>query len=143
MIHAGLVFIEIIVLNSFVRFDKLFKILPFKINYRQFSAILVSIGFFIVAVWQSVFTIAIFIILAGGFGLTRKTYISAQMQPLIPSNKRATVLSSVSMFDRMSLMILNPIVGYVATQNMRVALFGLALLPLVSLFLDKKGKNAL
>jgi hypothetical protein len=78
--------------------------------------------------------VIIFLIFAGGFGLTRFEYSSSYMNRFIPSSERATVLSSVSMFRRLALIFLNPVVGFLAEGSIRNALFFVGLLPLSLLF---------
>lgn len=56
------------------------------------------------------------------------------MNKFIPSEKRATVLSSISMFRRLALVILNPVVGFSADQSLSAALILVGLLPLAVFF---------
>lgn len=131
--HAGLVLVEIAILNMFRPFERLLIWLKLPLSYAQLSAALVVVGFILPAISTNFFTITAFVVLAGGFGLTRQTYFSALMQPHIPSQQRATVISSVSMFQRLSLVILNPVLGRMADWSMSLTLIAAAI-ALVSVF---------
>ncbi len=124
---AFLVGIEALIATNFIRLEKIFgsgKAL------LKFSAAVTAASFVVVAVFPNLITIILFLIFAGGFGLTRIELMSAQMNRFIPSEKRATVLSSISMFSRFALVLLNPIVGFMADRSLGLALFAVGLLPL-------------
>ncbi len=55
----------------------------------------------------------------------------AYMHKYIPSEKRATVSSSISMFRRFTLMPMNIAVGFIAVQSLQVALLFIGILPLL------------
>lgn len=131
LFHALLVGSEILVSVNFHRLEKLFGSAK---NYLKFTAVIVAVTFLIVAFYPSFLTIILFLIFAGGFGLTRIELMSAYMHKFIPSNRRATILSSISMFRRFSLVLLNPIIGFSADRSLSLALFIISLLPL-SVFL--------
>lgn len=127
-IHTFLVGVQILIASNFQRLENIFG--SAKVLLR-FSALFTSIGFFLVAIWPNVFTIILFIILAGGFGLTRMELMWAYMHKYIPSEKRATVSSSISMFRRFALMPMNIAVGFIAVQSLSIALLFIAILPLL------------
>jgi MFS family permease len=122
---------EIIVASNFVFFEKIFGSAK---TYIRFSALITAAAFFLVATFTNIWTIVIFIIFAGGFGVTRLELMTAHMQKFIPSEKRATVLSSVSMFRRFTLIFINPLIGLIATQSLHTSLFVVGLLPLAVFF---------
>jgi MFS family permease len=125
--HAGLALIQIIIAANFLFFEKK---LGGPVNFLRFSAFVTGASFLLVALHPSILSVSIFLLLAGGFGLTRFEYMSSYMNKLIPSSERATVLSSVSMFRRLSLIFLNPVVGFLAEGSLRSAYFFVGLLPL-------------
>jgi hypothetical protein len=129
--HALLVGAEIVIANNFVRLEKIFGEAR---SFLRFSAIITGLSFFLVALLPNFITVTLFIICAGGFGLTRLELMSAYMNKYIPSEQRATVLSSISMFRRLALVFLNPLVGYVTDYSLSLSLFLIGLLPL-SVFL--------
>ncbi len=131
LFHALLVGSEILISANFHRLEKLFGSTK---NYLKFTAIIVALFFLLVAIHPSLLTIILFLIFSGGFGLTRIDLMSAYMNKFIPSNRRATILSSISMFRRFSLVLLNPIIGFTADRSLSLALLLVSLLPL-SVFL--------
>lgn len=122
--HALLLISEIIISAQLSRLEKFFGS---PLRMAQFTAGFTAFGFIMVALLPILPVIVFFIIMSGGFGLTRATYMSALMNPLIPSQRRATVLSSVSMLRRFSNMLLNPLVGWSAAlaQSLTLGLLGL------------------
>ncbi|EKD95279.1 MAG: major facilitator superfamily MFS_1, partial [uncultured bacterium] len=100
LIHAAFVFSEIVVAANFVRLEKIAKSPE---NFLRLSVVLTALGFFIVGIFPSLWSVFLLIILAGGFGLTRFEYYSALMNKYINSTERATVLSAISMVRRFAL----------------------------------------
>lgn len=125
--HAGLALVQIIIAGNFILIEKR---LGGPLRFLRASTLLIGFAFLLTAIVPSVTTVIIFLIFAGGFGLTRFEYSSSYMNRFIPSSERATVLSSVSMFRRLALIFLNPIVGFLAEGSVRYALFFVGLLPL-------------
>lgn len=137
LIHGALVLAQIAVASQFERLTKLFKVW----SYEKVSALLVMVGFLSVALYPSLLTVALMIILAGGFGLTRATYIGTEMNAYIESHQRATVLSSISMLRRLALVFFNPLIGVLVDNTLPGALFVLGLLPVMSLVFKTPKKE--
>jgi MFS family permease len=131
LIHALLVLSEILVSSNFERLTKFFKSDK---TYLRASALIVIASFLLVAVWPNIVTILILILVGGGFGLTRLPLMSSYMNKFIPSEQRATVLSSISMLRRFALVVLNPFIGFAADHSLRVAALIVGLLPLAIFF---------
>lgn len=140
LVHAGLVGVEMLIAGNFVRLERLFGSGK---NYLRFSAVVTGVAFLVTAAFPNIVTICLLIIFAGGFGLTRLELMSAYMNKLIPSGQRATILSSISMLRRFSLVILNPAVGFIADHSLRLALLTVGLLPLVMFFFSPIKKEML
>lgn len=128
LVHAVMVFSEILVSSNFERLTKLFGSDK---NYLRASLIIVVVSFLLVAAWPNLITVSILIVLGGGFGLTRLSLMSSYMNKFSPSEERATILSSISMFNRFALVILNPIIGFTADHSLRLAALVVGLLPLI------------
>ncbi|MEK9143418.1 MAG: MFS transporter [Patescibacteria group bacterium] len=126
-VHALMLGAEILISSHFAIAEKIFGSGK---RYLQWSAILTTCAFLLVALYPHVITVLLFVIIAGGIGITRATYITALAQKHIRSSERATVLSSVAMLRRLALVILNPFVGLTADYSLRLALFLVGLLPL-------------
>ncbi|MBD3279081.1 MAG: hypothetical protein GF390_00010 [Candidatus Pacebacteria bacterium] len=107
----------------------------------NFYVFLMAEFFFTLAgLWPNYLTVGLFVILAGGFGLTRLTYMTAQMQEHISSRQRATVLSSVQMFRRFVLVFLNPFIGLLVDRSLSLAVILVGLIPLLIFGLEKPKK---
>lgn len=130
-IHAFLVASEILVSSNFVFLE---KIAGSAKSLLRFGAIATSVTFILVAAFPSLVTVFALLIFAGGFGLTRMELMKAYMNKFIPSEKRATVLSSVAMFRSLSLIFLNPLIGFTADHSLRLAALVIGLLPLAVFF---------
>jgi len=126
-IHALLISVEMFVSADFTRLEKMFGS---GTAYFKFSALVTSLSMVLVAVFPNIFTVLLLILFAGGFGLTRLELMSAYMNRFIPSSHRATVLSSISMFRRLSLVLLNPLIGYLADHSLSAALLIVSVLPM-------------
>ncbi|MEK7154519.1 MAG: MFS transporter [Patescibacteria group bacterium] len=126
--HLLLTSTEILISSNFHLMEKIVGSIK---NYLKFSALLVGIGFIAAGIWPNLFTLGLLIILSGGFGLTRLTHISAHLNKLIPSQQRATILSSISMFRRFFLVLLNPIVGLFVDKSLSLTMVGLGLIPVI------------
>ena len=117
-----------IIAGNFMRLEKWFGSTK---KYLRFTALVTGLSFFLVALFPSIITTITLIIFAGGFGLTRMRLMTTYMNQFIHSDKRATVLSSISMFQRLALALVNPVVGMIADQSLSVALFLVGLIPIV------------
>lgn len=140
LFHAVIVGSQIMASHNFTFLEKLFGSAK---GYLRFSAFATGASFLLVALFPNLITIVLFIIFAGGLGLSRSTLLSSYMQKYIPSEQRATVLSSVSTFGRLSIALLNPFVGLAATHSLQLAAFLLALLPLTLFFFSPIEKEML
>jgi MFS family permease len=125
--HTLLVLAEIIVAANFVLLTKLFGSTK---RFLSFSAWITTVAFFATAIWPSLITLIVFLVIAGGFGLTRIDLMSAHMNRYIESENRATVLSSISMFRRLAQATLNPLVGLIAGLSIPFTFFLVGLIPL-------------
>lgn len=135
LVHAGLLLSEILVSTNF-SFLELF--MGKGNDYLKNSAILVTISFMLMAIFPSIWTLSIFVVIGGGIGYTRATYITALAQKHIDSRIRSTTLSSIGMIRRFSLIFLNPLIGAIATNSLYLAIFIVGLLPTISLFIKSE-----
>ena len=135
LVHAGLLLAEILVSSHF---HVLEKVLGSGKAYLRSSALLVSLVFFLVAIFPHPVTLTLLIIIGGGIGYTRTTYIASLANKYIDSAHRATTLSSIGMVRRLALVVLNPVIGYAATRSFPLALLLVGLFPLASLFIKEE-----
>lgn len=134
LVHAGLLLSEIIVSSNFSFFERFLGVGK---AYLKNSAILVTASFLLAAFYPSIFSLFVLITIGGGIGYTRATYISSIANKHITSDHRATILSSIGMIRRLSLVPLNPIIGYVASFSLPIAFVVISALPLSSLFVKE------
>jgi len=129
-VHSLLCGGEIIIAANFRRLEKL---CGSKGRLLKWSAGLTLIGFLAPAAIQSAPSVIFFVLLGGGFGLTRLELVSAYLNRLIPSSERATALSFVSMLQNLVLLPINPVIGYAADSSLQFALLVCCIGPLISL----------
>lgn len=133
--HAGLLLSEILVSSNFTALE---KVLGTGKAYLRNSALLVSLSLVLAAVFPHWITLVLLIILGGGIGFTRATYISSMANKHIDSHHRATVLSSIGMLRRLALVPLNPAMGWVAGYSLPLTFIVIALFPLSSLLIKEE-----
>lgn len=110
------------------------------------STIITGCAMFTLA-WFTALPVTIpLLVLAFAFGLPRVAVYSALFNEQIPSDKRATVLSYISMWRTLGIVIINPLVGWLSDWSLgrTLALLGSALL--VSLLFTswrKSGRDRL
>jgi len=138
--HAFLVAVEIIITSNFVRLEKLFGSGK---NFLRFGTLTTAATFLLVAILPNIFTVILFLLFAGGFGLTRLELMFVYMNKFIPSEQRATILSSVSMFKRFVLVMFNPLVGFIADKSLTMALFAIGALSLAVLIFSPLREETL
>ncbi len=129
--QALLIISEMLIAGNFGLLEKIFGSGK---AFLRFSASATAFGFLVVAIYPGIISVLLLLILSGGFGLTRIELMTAYMNKFIPSGQRATVLSSISTFRRIALVMINPLIGFTADHSLQIALFIIGLLPL-TLFL--------
>lgn len=128
LVHAGLVIVELLIMNNYGKLEKLFGS---KKGLIFFSAAITGLMFIIAGLTKSIPLVIISILLGGGFSLSRGPLFSSYMNKYIPSSKRATVMSSINMFRRFLVAILNPFVGLLVDWNLSYTLIILGAIALV------------
>lgn len=134
-----LMLFELILSNFFDEIDA--WLVERGLNYSQLTAWIVVAAFVLVLIEINPVTVFFFVILGGGFGLTRMPYLIAQVSHHIPSEHRATVISSLSMLRRFFYVPLNPLVGWLADQNLRWGLLLSGVAVFVSLLSEIKSRQ--
>lgn len=119
IVHAAIVLVQIIILNTFVNFEKLFG---GKRNYLFYSSLLTGIGFITIAFAQTFILAIIGMLIVAAFGLTRKPLFQNYMNKHIKSAERSTVLSTISMFYMFSMALVDIVLGYFVEINMKYSL---------------------
>lgn len=102
-------------------------------NFFNLTATITIISLLLIAIFPSTVTILLAIVLIGGLGSARFTALNSYMNDLIPSEQRATTLSTVSMLNRIVLIVLNPVVGFMADHSVRGAFLFIGILSIMAL----------
>lgn len=130
IVHSAWLVGEIIVMNSYNKFE---KVLGSKRRYIRFSSFLIGSMYLIGGLVLSIklipmVLIAIFLIIS--FGLTRTPLLISYMNKHIPSPQRATVLSTINMFQKLSLVIMYPLTGLLVEWSLvyTTVIFGIIVL---------------
>lgn len=133
--HAGLLLSEILVSSNFVTLE---KFMGQGKDYLKNSALLVTSSLIFAAVFRHWTSLILLIVVGGGVGYTRATYIASLANKYIASRHRATILSSIGMIRRLALVPLNPALGAVAAYSLPLAFVVIGLFPLSSLLIKEE-----
>lgn len=129
--HAGLIGIQIIISQNLGWFEK--KLGP--AGYLQLSVLITFAGFMLLWWQRNVVTIVLFLITAGGFGLTRRNFAISHFHEFVDSQYRASISSSFSLLMRLSMGLANIGVGWLFVRSESSTLLLLGLLPLAAVLL--------
>ena len=111
IVHAFMSLSQILVINNFMRLEKWLKS---KKRLLFLSAFLTGVFFILLGLTTAAPLVVGGIILASAFGLSRGPLFSSYMNKYIPSDKRATVLSTTSMLRTFAIVVVNSISGLLA-----------------------------
>ncbi|MHA1729317.1 MAG: MFS transporter [Promethearchaeota archaeon] len=128
IINFGMLLGQIIWINCT---DKIKKVVNSRKSILTITAFLTGTGFLIAGVSSNIFLAILGIIMAATFGLSRRVLLIGYLNKNIPSEQRATIISTAAMLRQFFLMVLNPIVGIFAElylENMLVILGILAII---------------
>ncbi|MBU1178355.1 MFS transporter [Patescibacteria group bacterium] len=128
IIHAVIVASEILVMNGYSWMEKW---LGGKRRLIFASSIITGVAFIIGGLTKFIPLVIVVIILAGGFGLGRRPLFSSYLNKYIPSEKRATVLSSVSMLRKFTMVLMYPLVGLLVDQSLNYTLIILGIVAVI------------
>lgn len=108
MVHALLVVSQIIVMNKYSWFEEK---LSGKRRYILFSSLISGLMLILAGISNHVFVFIGATIVLTGFGISRRPLFYSYMNKYIPSSKRATVMSTVSMLGTLSIAAIYPFIG--------------------------------
>ncbi len=133
-VHAGMSLVEILIINNFIRFEGW---LGAKKRLLFFSAFLTGVAFIVLSFTRFMPLVVAAIILSAGFGLTRGPLFSSYMNKYIPSDKRATVLSTTSMLRTFAIVLVNTFAGLLADWSIPNTLLILGIATAIFAFLSR------
>jgi len=106
-----------------------------------YSALIPSFFLIGVAFVRNIFFVLLAIFLITGLRLFRRPVLEDFMNQHITSENRATVLSGISMIERAGILILYPIVGFLADLSLTYVLVFLGIITLIFSFVTKLEAN--
>ncbi len=133
-VHAFMCLAQIFIISNFIRFERW---LGAKKRLLFFTAFLTGVFFILLSVTRFAPLVIAGIILSAGFGLSRGPLFSNYMNKYIPSDKRATVLSTTSMLRTFSIVIVNTASGFLADWSIPNTLLILGIAAIVFSFLSR------
>lgn len=133
-VHAGMSLVEIIIINNFIRFEGW---LGAKKRLLFFSAFITGVAFIVLSFTHYLPLVVAAIILSAGFGLTRGPLFSSYMNKYIPSDKRATILSTTSMLRTLAIVVINTCSGLLADWSIPYTLLILGIATVIFAFLSR------
>ncbi len=134
IVYAAFVIGEIAVVNSF---QKIEKILGSKERLLFLSSAATGMAFIIGGLTTFVPAFVLAIIVGGAFGLSRDVLFTSYMNKYIPSEKRATVLSTIYMISGVAKVIVIPIVGMLAEWSLSYTLIILGAAAIIFALISK------
>lgn len=140
VVHATMCVAQILVLGNLDRFERL---LGSKRRYLLLSALMPGLAYLGLAAASHAVVVVGLIVIAAMFGLTRPTVFLAFLNAHIPSEQRATILSTVSMVRTLAIALINPVAGMLADWSMSTALAIFGAAALVLAILTRAGEGHL
>lgn len=102
-------------------------------------SIIVALGFILGGIFKNIVGVIFVLAFAGGLGLQVPDLLSKEINEEIASDKRATVLSFVSMVRRLMLTIFNPFIGFLVDSKGVFVVFAiLGCISLLAIFFKPK-----
>ncbi|UCD04321.1 MAG: MFS transporter [Candidatus Woesearchaeota archaeon] len=139
-VHAILVLVEIIIMNSYSSFE---RVLGSKKRLIFISSLIPGVFLVIAGLVSYLPLLILLIIIAGGLSFGRRPLMQNYMHKYIPSDKRATVISSVFMMQTLVLAVMNPIVGKLADWSLNNTFIILGVAALIFTFISKIEEDIL
>ena len=103
-------------------------------SFFKVTAIITAISLLLIGILPSIYTVLLAIVLVGGLGSARFSALNSYMNIHIPSEQRATILSSISMLNRVVLIGLNPLIGFIADRSLGFTFIIIGTISVVTLF---------
>lgn len=120
LVHAGIVAVEIFCMSNFMFLERIFRSPK---RYLLMSAVLPGLGLIVLSLIHWTPLVILLIIFIIGFGLPRDALLVNYMHKHIDSDKRATVMSSVSMLKGGVEAMLYPLVGLLVDWSLWYSVF--------------------
>ncbi|MBN2290318.1 MAG: MFS transporter [Candidatus Glassbacteria bacterium] len=119
MVHSMMCLAQIAVIANFLWLERL---LGRKRRLLLLGAVVPGVLFILLGLVRSTVLVVAAIVLCAGFGLSREPLFTSYMNKYIPSDKRATVLSTTSMLRTLAICLANPVAGFLADWSVPATL---------------------
>ncbi|MBD3229761.1 MAG: MFS transporter [Candidatus Lokiarchaeota archaeon] len=124
---------QIFMMNSYHKLEGIFKSRKYVL---LFTALITVIMYIVGGLTLYIPLVIISIVLIKGIGLSRTPIFIDYMNKYIPSSERSTTLSTINMFQKLIIMIVNPIIGWsVAYWSLNYTLIIIGVVSLVFIFI--------
>lgn len=134
VVHSLMTIGQIYLILNFRRVEQL---LNSKKNVLFLTSFITGLLFVFLAFFKFLPVVIVLVVLISTFGLSRMALFSNYMNKYVESDKRATVLSTVSMFRTLGIVILNSIVGFLLQWSIYKTLFILGALTILFSFVSR------
>jgi MFS family permease len=134
IVHAFMCLAQIFIISNFIRLEQW---LGAKRRLLFLGASITGIFYILLSITRFAPLVITAIILSAGFGLSRGPLFSNYMNKHIPSDKRATVLSTTSMLRTFSIVIVNVTAGLLADWSIPNTLMILGIAIIIFSLLSK------
>lgn len=126
-VHMMMSVVEIVIISHFAWFERRLKS---RKRLLFFSAMITGVSYIILGVTHWLPLVLVGTWLSAGFGLTRGPLFSSYMNKYIPSEQRATILSTTSMLRTFSIVVINSTAGLLSDWSISYTLliFGAAII---------------
>lgn len=102
-------------------------------NFLNWTGVITVFSILVLALFPNIYTLLIVLLLLGGLGQARFSLINSHINEQIASEQRATTLSTVSMINRIILIVLNPFIGLLAEKSISFALIVVAIIIVIAI----------
>jgi MFS family permease len=133
-VAAGMCVLEILIIQNFGRIEKLLRSKKRLLFLTTFAT---GLSFVVLGLTNNIYAVLIGILVAAAFGVTRGPLFINYINKYTPSNKRATVISTTSMFRSLALVVLYPLIGFLADTSIYLTLLIIGILLLAFSFVSR------
>jgi hypothetical protein len=127
-VSSGFTITEALFMNNFVSLEKL---VGSKRRILIFSTLLIGLGYLTLGLTANPILVIIAATICASLSFGRQVLSINYMNKFISTENRATLLSTVSMGRMFGIMLLNPLMGWLAEQSLIWVLIGLGIVGII------------
>jgi len=129
VVHSGLAGVQMLVMRKYSLLESVFR---GKKRYLVGSALISGGSLILLGFVMWVPLALVLMLVAAAFGITRAPLLSNYINKYVESDNRATVLSLVSMTDRLFFAVLYPIVGLIVDWSLRAGFVAVGIMAIAA-----------